>query len=83
MPLTDDGVDVIVLVSDEKSEVELQTNLILDVVPPLALTCAFMVVVVSPRLLAALIITTGGPIGVKERIVPKLVPTEFVAFALK
>ncbi len=75
--------DVIVLVSDEKSDEELQTNLMLDVVPPLALTCPFMVVVVSPRLLAALTVITGGPIGVKERIVPKLVPTELVAFALK
>jgi hypothetical protein len=55
----------------------------LEVVPPLALTCALIVVVVSPRLLAALIVITGGPIGVNERIVPKLVPTELVAFARK
>jgi hypothetical protein len=37
-PLTDDGVELLVLVSDVKLADVLHTNRILEVVPPLALT---------------------------------------------
>jgi hypothetical protein len=55
----------------------------LDVAPPFAFTRAFIDVVVSPILLAALIVVVGGPIGVNDRIEPKEVPTELVALARK
>ena len=82
-PDNDEGVVATVFVSLAKVAPVLQMKLILEVVPPFAFIWAFIVVVVSPILLAALIVVVGGPIGVNDRIEPKEVPTELVALARK
>ena len=47
--------------------------------PPLGLTNALKVVVVSPILDAAMMVSTGAAIGVKDKILPLVTPTKFVA----
>ncbi len=58
-------------------------NLIPVVFPPFELTLALIVVVVSPILVAARIVTVGAAMGVKLWIEPYEVPTEFDATTLK
>ena len=47
--------------------------------PPLGFTSALRVVVVSPIFDAAIKVKTGTAIGVKDKMLPVVDPTEFVA----
>jgi hypothetical protein len=74
-----EGVAVAVYVSEAKVELVLYVNVIVFAFPPLGFTSALRVVVVSPIFAAAIIVSTGKAIGVKDRMFPLVTPTEFVA----